>query len=147
MQMRWRVILPVIGLLLFVGETHTSYRHWRTDPPPRRYFWWSFIRLDSDPLNSHTIPEPQKFTDANGTTWELRSKTVYPGYWAIASMLSGLPAFVASALVRRALSRLGVSQVLSFMICTPILLFAWYYFLGWLLDRWRRKSPRVPVNT
>jgi hypothetical protein len=58
-----------------------------------------------------------------------------------------LPAFLASMIVTAALSRLGVSQVLTFMISTPTLLFAWYYFLGWLPDRWRRNSPRKFVNT
>ena len=145
--MRWRVILPTIGLLLFAGVTYASYRSWRIEPSPRRYFWWSFIRLDSDPLNRSPFPERQKFTDANGATWELRGKFVEPGLIDIPLMLSGFPAFLASALIRRALSLFGISQVLSFMIATPILLFAWYYFLGGLLDRRRQKSSRGPVNT
>jgi hypothetical protein len=78
--------------------------------------------------------------------WEGPYKIVDPGYLADSSVLSGLPAFLASAVIVASLSRLGVSQVLSFfMISTPILLFAWYYLLGWLLDRWRAK--RRVVNT
>jgi hypothetical protein len=35
------------------------------------------------------------------------------------------------------LGRLGVSEVLRFLSLVPALLFAWYYFLGWLVDRLR----------
>jgi hypothetical protein len=49
--------------------------------------------------------------------------------------------------ITAALSRLGISQVLTFMFSRPILLFAWYYFLGWLLDQWRQKPKRASVNT
>jgi len=61
---------------------------------------------------------------------------------AISSVLSGLPAFLLSKLIVAALSRLGVSQVLSFMIFTPILLLVWYYFLGWLEDSRKAKTQR-----
>jgi hypothetical protein len=36
------------------------------------------------------------------------------------------------------LGHLGISQILSFMIFAPVLLATWYYFVGWLLDRWLR---------
>ena len=147
MRMRWRIILPIIGLLLFALEAYDSNRDWQVQPLPRRYYWWSFIRLDANPLSRRPFPEPEQLRDGNGTTWHIRSKIVDPGYMADFIFLSGLPAFMASAVVLSALSRFGASQVWTFMISTPILLFAWYYFLGWLLDRWRRRSPRVTVNT
>lgn len=145
MRMRWRIILPVIGLLLFALEAYESNRDLRARPSPSRYSWWSFIRLDSDPLNRD--PRSRDANPENRWRWEGPLKIIDPGYLANASFFSGLPAFLASMVVTAALSRLGVSQVLSFMISTPILLFAWYYFLGWLLDRWRQKSRGGSVNT
>jgi hypothetical protein len=34
--------------------------------------------------------------------------------------------------------------VRTFMVSMPILLFAWYYFAGWLLERWSSRvgTPR-----
>jgi hypothetical protein len=49
MRKRWRVVLPVIGIILF---SVVSYHSLRVDrETPSRYFWWSSIRLDSDPSN------------------------------------------------------------------------------------------------
>jgi hypothetical protein len=141
--MRWRLILPTIGLLLFAGETCSSYREWQVQPSPGRYFWWASIRLDSDPLNRD--PRSREVGGESSARWNGPYKIVDPGYLANASFFSGLPAFLAGMVVTAALSRFGVSQVLSFMISTPILLLAWYYFLGWLLDR-RRREHRV-VNS
>src|SRR5262249_42229656 len=126
MRIRWRLILPTIGLLLFAGETRHSYREWQIEPQPRRYFWWAFIRLDSDPLNRHPHPLKKNNVKENNGGWELRGKIVDPGYLTQTSLLSGFPAFLLSKLIRNALSRFGISQVLSFMISTPILLAAWY---------------------
>jgi hypothetical protein len=33
------------------------------------------------------------------------------------------------------LGRLGISEILSFMIAMPLLIVAWYYFMGWMIDR------------
>jgi len=136
MRMRWRIILPTIGLLLFGGETYFSYRQWQMERSPGRYFWWSSYRLDSDPLNHHFPPR-----ERSNTEWDLH-EIAHPGWMAISSVLSGLPAFLLSKLIVAALSRLGVSQVLSFMIFTPILLLVWYYFLGWLEDSRKAKTER-----
>jgi|SRR5215472_7520017 len=133
--MRWRLILPALGLLLFAAEAYESNRDWNIQSSPHRYVWWSFIRLDSDPLNRSIRKDK--------AGWDLPYQIVDPGYLANASLLSGLPVFVASAFIMAGLSRLGVSQVLTFMISTPVLLFAWYYFLGWLLDRWRARRRVV----
>lgn len=145
MRMRWRIILPTIGLLLFALEAWESNREWRIRPSPSRYSWWASIQLDSDPRNRD--PRSHDVSAENRERWNGPIKIVDPGYLAISSLISGLPAFVLTGLVVRVLSRIGVSQVWTFMISAPILLFAWYYFLGWLLDRRRRKSQRGPVNT
>jgi hypothetical protein len=144
--MRWRLILPTIGLLLFAAEAYESNRDWKIQPSPRRYFYWSSIRLDSDPMNRHRPTRSGDRGDDNKEGWDLH-EIAEPRLIAISSILSGLPAFLASMLLTTALSRLGVSQVLTFMVSTAILLFTWYYFFWWLLDRWRRRSPRGPVNT
>jgi len=34
---------------------------------------------------------------------------------------------------------IGISEVLSFMLLMPVLILVWYYFIGWLLDRWSYK--------
>jgi hypothetical protein len=31
---------------------------------------------------------------------------------------------------------MGINQVSSFMLMMPVLIGAWYYLIGWLLDRW-----------
>jgi hypothetical protein len=60
---------------------------------------------------------------------------------------SALPAFLVGAFTVDALGRLGISQVSSFMFLMPVLIFAWYYLVRWLLDRWIRKrwQSRVPT--
>ena len=142
--MRCRIILPMIGLLLFALEAWESNRDWRARPSPSRHFWWASIRLDSDPLNRD--PRSREGGE-NGAGWNGPLKIVDPGYLAIASLFSGLPAFLVSIVVTAALGRFGISRVWTFMISTPILLFSWYYFLGWPLDRRRRKPKRAFVNT
>lgn len=56
MRMRWRMILPLFGLILF---TLVSYHSFFVRPikGSGRYQWWSGIRLDSDPLEKR--PRPQ----------------------------------------------------------------------------------------
>jgi len=60
-------------------------------------------------------------------------------------MLSALPAFVVGRAVVSGLARLGVSEVWSFAILMPVLVVAWFYFVGWLIDRWLHKwsQPRT----
>jgi hypothetical protein len=62
-------------------------------------------------------------------------------------MLSALPAFVVGGFAVSGLGRLGLSQVSSFMFLMPVFIFAWYYFVGWLLDRWIRRlaQPSMPT--
>jgi len=59
-------------------------------------------------------------------------------------MLSALPAFIASLVIVTVLGRFGVSQVASFMVSMPLLLAAWYYFVGWRIDRRRSKRSAQP---
>jgi hypothetical protein len=67
---------------------------------------------------------------------------VEPGLLAEALMLSALPAFVVAAFVVARLGRFGVSEFSSFMVTMPLLICAWYWVVGWLIDRWRFKRLR-----
>jgi hypothetical protein len=52
-----------------------------------------------------------------------------------------LPAFLVGTGVVHGLARLGVSEVISFMVSMPLLIFAWFYLVGWLVDRRLRRRP------
>jgi len=133
MRKRWRVVLPVIGIILF---SLVSYHSLRVDrETPSRYFWWSSIRLDSDPWNKRywgAIP----CQDGKENCWQLRTKWVDPALLDQFLMVSALPAFAIGRFAVRSLGGRGISQVSSFMFLMPVLIGAWYYLVGWLLDRW-----------
>jgi hypothetical protein len=144
MRKRWRVVSPVIGIILF---NVVSYHSLRVDrETPSRYFWWSSIRLDSDPSNRRNwgaIP----CQDGKENCWELRTKWVDPGLLEQFLMLSALPAFAVGGFAVRSLGRMGINQVSSFMFLMPVLICAWYYFIGWLLDRWISKHSHLSTAT
>ncbi len=56
------------------------------------------------------------------------------------TFLSGLPAFLVGFLITSGLDRLGLSEVTAFLVSMPVLLFAWYYFLGRLLEYWAARN-------
>ncbi len=141
--MRWRLALPIFGLILFGGVTRSSIRLNREiQRIPYRYFWWSSTRLDSDPLNMHALAtEPCKDGAEKCAGWTPQFIWISPGRFAKSLMLSAFPAFVFGAAIVHGLGRLGISEVSSFMVLMPLLIFAWYYFVGWLVDRWINKAP------
>jgi hypothetical protein len=61
---------------------------------------------------------------------------VNPGWLSKWLMLSAMPAFVVEAAILVGLSRLGINEIWGFIISMPLLISAWYYFVGWLIDRW-----------
>ena len=103
-----------------------------------RYFWWSSVRLDSDPLNRHP-KAPITFKDGNESYWDPAMIWVSPGWFEIALVLSGLPAFLSSMALTHGLGRLGISEVVTFMISMPLCLVAWFYWVGLFFDRWAYK--------
>ena len=133
----------MIGLTLFAVETyHSVGMNRRMHQPTGQIFWWSSIRLDSDPLNQRpaVLSSPGcQVQSENCTSWVARDIWITPGFLARVLMLSAAPAFIASVLAIDGLKRLGVSEVLSFFSLVPALMFAWYYFLGWLVDRLRHR--------
>jgi hypothetical protein len=54
-----------------------------------------------------------------------------------------LPAFTLTTGIVKGLSRLGVSEVLSFMLSSPLLTLTWFYYVGKLMEHW--KGTRSPT--
>jgi hypothetical protein len=144
-RLSWRLILPAVGLIVFAGITYSSVHLHRRAPASHRYFWWSSVRLDSDPLNTHPrAAAPCKDAIENCADWDVNGIWVDPGWLGISFTLSALPAFVIGMIIVSSLGRLGISEILSFMIAMPLLIVAWYYFMGWMIDRRpRTDKPRL----
>jgi hypothetical protein len=62
-------------------------------------------------------------------------------------MLFALPAFAIGLFITFGLGKFGISEVLSFMISMPLLVSTWFYFVGWLIDRWRLKRSHPTSAT
>jgi hypothetical protein len=141
MRMQWKYALPVVSLILFAGITHNSVRM-NSQPHriPKRYFWWASLRLDPDPLNRHpSAALPCESDRGNCASWDLRAIWVDPGWLAEGFMLLSIPAFAVVAVIVFGLGHLGVNEIWSFMVAMPPLLFAWYCFIGMMIDRTRHK--------
>ena len=139
--------MPVLGLILF---STVSYRSYEKQRAPSRYFYWSLIRLDSDPLNKGSQgATPCDGAKVNRVNWDLSAadRWDHPELEERILVLSALPAFLVGAFAVYVLGRLGISQVSSFVFLMPVLIFAWYYLVCWLLERWSRKrwQSRVPT--
>ena len=146
MRKSCRLAFPVIGIFLFSVVSYHSLRRENRETQ-NKYFWWSSIRLDSDPLsrrNSGAIQIPCQ--DGKENCWELRTEWVDPGLLEQFLMLSAFPAFVVGGFAVRTLGRMGINQVSSFMFLMPVLICAWYYLIGWLLDRWISKRSHSSVS-
>jgi hypothetical protein len=148
MKMWWRLILCAWGLTQFALITYHAIRvneemhHGHRD----RYFWWSFTRLDSDPLNKHSSA-PMPCADGTEGCFDPEYIWITPGLMQKALVLSALPAFVLGLGLVRGLAHLGVSEIVSFMFAMPVFITAWFYFVGWLLDRWRYKRSLSAAAT
>lgn len=132
MRISWKVVLPLVGLLLFAGVTYRSTRGWHH--ASSRYFWWSSIPLDSTPLSKSE--SACKEGVENCQEWGPQSIEVDAGLLARTLILSAIPAFFLGQLIAAELGRLGVSEALTFMVLMPLLIGSWFYFLGRLIDSW-----------
>lgn len=145
MPVRWRIILPVVGLLLFAAISVYSVR-WNRQLRNPRYFYWSSIRLDANPQASRDpVPEPCREANHNCIEWE-PGVWIDPGWMTQLLGYSAFPAFILRKPIVHGFARVGVSEVTTFMVSMPILLGAWYYFAGWLLDRWRLKRKQNSIR-
>ena len=153
MELRFSTILPVLGLLLFTLVTIRSAKLNEYDAPqPRKYYWWSSLRLDSDPLDQHRpafwpCPNDPRSNCAN---WDLLpNQSVVPSVFDRAFISSAFPAFLVGTSIVALCSKRGVDEVLTFMVSMPILLFGWYFLVGWILD-WllarRKRAPETPLK-
>lgn len=144
---RWRIILPLLALVLFTMGTAGALYENRHIFHFRRYFYWSSIRLDSDPLNrQHKLDAAVPCTEdaKDCSSWDPEVVWVTPGPVARLLMLAGWPAFFLGKQTANSLGGLGVSQVWSFIMSMPVFIWAWFYSLGALIDRWRDlKSART----
>ena len=140
-RLRWRMVLPLMGLILFAGVTFSSLRmNLRSSGRPIKYFWWgSMIILDSDPLNRRPqVPCKNGAEDCG--VWNPKRMWVDPGWLEMSYGLSILPALAAGEAVAVSLGRLGISEISSFMVVTPLAIFAWHFFLGALIDYYRKRK-------
>jgi hypothetical protein len=148
MPLRLRLALPSLGLALFaILSWHSVHWNNQLQLSSSRYFWWASIRLDSDPLNRHPRTASCGVGIEDCTKWAPDSIWITPRAMQRTLMISAFPAFIASLAVAHGLGRIGVSEVLSFMVCTPLFIFAWFYFVGWLLDRRRYKRSLALAST
>jgi len=147
MKFRWRALLPLYGLLLFGVGTYASIRVNRDLPnDDGRYFWWSALRLDTDPLNRHSSSRtsiPYANNTENCAALEPLGTWVDPGLLAKCFVLTTLPAWLANVAIVYRLARLGVSELTSFFVSMPLLTLVWFYFVGWSFDRWQSKRVRT----
>jgi hypothetical protein len=139
--------------MLFAVVTDNSVRMNREIRHARasRYFWWASLRLDSDPLGiQHRTPAVVPCEDSQQGCVEFQPMELWIdlGWIAKSLVLSALPAFIAEGVIILILSRFGISQISIFMFSMPLFIFAWFYFLGWLLDRWRyqRENKKTPTK-
>jgi hypothetical protein len=151
MQMRWSILFPLLGLVLFGVVSYRSKRvNDELQRSPNRYFWWSSLRLDSDPLNQHPKPpELCEYDAIHCANWDVNTRKVSPGWLERALVISSFPAFLAGFALVLGLARQGINEVLTFMVVMPTLLFGWYFFAGRMLERWlsrRKKANRAPLK-
>lgn len=141
MRKRWKLILPTLGLVLFGAVSYRSYESERSQQithSPSKYFYWSLIRLHSDPLNKRDSSVAGcKGDEKTCVRWDLSvaDKWIEPALIDKVLILSALPAFFVGALAKTGLGNLGIRQISSFMVLMPLLIFAWFYFVSWLLER------------
>jgi hypothetical protein len=147
--MPWRVFLPVVGLIVFTGISFHSYRVSREGPSVSgRFFLWSTFRLDSDPLNRHSqfncVPSKEACVGwdvVNVDSW-LRPTTLERIFG-----ISALPALIVGLLMTRGLGLIGINEIWSFMFSMPLLIFAWFYSVGSVIDGWRfKRSHRTSAT-
>jgi hypothetical protein len=142
--MRWRLIVPVIGLTLFAGITVESLHRKRSyQKDPSRYLYWSSIRLDSNPLKMQPqSTTPCKDVEESCVGWDPVVQWVSPGLLPVIMMVSAWPVFFVGMRAVRALGHHGISEISSFMVVMPLLVAVWYYAIGWSIDRWKEKQSR-----
>lgn len=140
------LILPVLGMLLFLTESYRSYRQY-SHSRSTCYWWGDFIALDSRPLDKTVAFEGQKPVTDCGFQEQVFDRFGPPTLIRLFAM-TALPAFIVSLALAHEIGRLGVNEIPIFIGSTAVLLFAWYSLLSWAFQRWRRRRKRsnTPQN-
>jgi hypothetical protein len=141
MKARWRIALPLFGLVLFAVVTCQSIAGERLLVHNEgRYFWWSGMCLNSDPLNKRwKEPALCECSHIAKDCVEPISVDTYPSWVTRCLMILALPAFLVSAGTVQGMAHLGISEVVTFMTSMPLLICAWFYSVGWFFDRRKAK--------
>lgn len=146
------LILPITGLLVFAGESYRSVLQQRsTLKEDNACFCWSSIPLDTKPLNTSYEGFGRRNLTSCGYLRELNARTdLGCGRASLPTRLlvaTALPAFLASMVIVRGLSTLGVTEVASFIGATPPLIFVWYYFVSRIIVRLAGRRKRRELAT
>ena len=131
--------------MLFGGVTYESIKGRQYEKAHGQYFWWGSIRLDAHQVDHGPVAAtPCKEAEDDCVSWHPVVIERYPGGLTMLLMVSAFPAFLVGIPFLRVLGHHGVSELWTFMALMPLLIFAWYYAVGWLIDRWtyRRSRPR-----
>jgi hypothetical protein len=147
------LILPFIGLLVFAGQSFQSFRQQQNAlKRGNTCFCWSNTPLDEKPFDTRYEVFGRSNLTSCGYLRELEAQTDLgcgqPSLPARLLMLTELPAFLMSLGIVKSLAKLGVSEVMSFIVTMPPLIFAWYYFLSWMVARLtrRREDPELATD-
>src|SRR5258708_12368138 len=115
MQLRWSAILALIGLFLFTAVAYRSMpaNHHEREAP-RRYYWWSSLRLDSDPLDRNPAPaKPCPEGIANCSNGETPNVKIAPGWLEKFLVVSPFPPFLPAFPVLPCLTKPGIDARLT----------------------------------
>jgi hypothetical protein len=113
-----------------------------------RYFFWSTIRLDADPLSRHHH-SPCAKSQEPCVDWDVSRADgwgrVHARQLEKVLVVSALPAFLISGVVVFGLGRIGTSEVTSFMFSMPLLICVWFYCIDLRVDRRAYRRSRKAV--
>lgn len=142
MRRLWQIVLPVLGLSLFGGITRAALEGRQMEKVHGQYFWWASI-----PLDTHRIDPKQNTVDRRTQIGEGRASwdprvIEDRGLPTRLMLVSAFPAFFIGIACVRILGRLGVSDVSTFLVLMPLLIAAWYYLIGAVIDRWAYRRLR-----
>jgi hypothetical protein len=137
MRKLFRVALPTAAVIAFgaisYGSYHNAQQHHQLQA---RYFVWSTLRLDSDPLGKrYPSPCANLNTGESCFVWEDLAIYRHPSNAERVFVLLDFPAMIVGMFVSFMLGRIGVNEIWTFMISIPLLTAAWCFLVGRILDR------------
>ena len=127
------LILPIVGVLLFTGESWRLFKSYRAlGQRASSCFWWGDVPLDSKPLQRYGgFGGTNQVTECEFESAQFIDRSGPPMFTRLFE-LTAAPAFIPAIGLAHLFGKRGVSQVTVFMSCAPPLIFAWYYLLSWI---------------